>query len=248
VKALVTGASAGLGRALAEHLAERCDDVIGIDRDRPGEDAPFAHWPCDLSDASAIDDLADRLAEAGPFDWLVFNAGISATGPFEAIDPDAYARLIAVNTEAPIVLCAALAKADALARGGHIVFVSSLSHFTGYPGAAAYAASKDALAVYGKSIRKPFAGSFGVSVSVVCPGPLRTDHAARHAPQGADAEKRMPPDEAARLILTAAEKGRAMILPGRSTKSLAWAGRLAPGPVTRAMRKIIYEKLDRPVW
>lgn len=247
-RALVTGASAGLGRAFAEQLAAGGYAVTGIDRDAPGADAPFDHLRCDLADPGAVDTLVGDLAGRGPFGWIVLNAGISATGPFEAIPPEAHARLLAVNTEAPMMLCAGLAAAGALAPGGRLVFVSSLSHFTGYPGAASYGASKDALAVYAKSVRAPFKKAFGVSVSVACPGPLRTDHAARHTPQGADAKKRMPPDEAAKRILAAAQRGKAMITPGAGATMFAFAGRLAPGPVTGAMKRIIYDRLDRSVF
>lgn len=247
-KALVTGSSAGLGRAFAERLAAGGHAVTGIDRDAPGADVPFDHMLCDLADPGAVDALLAELAARGPFDRVILNAGISATGPFETIPPEAHARLLAVNTEAPMVLTAGLAAAGALASGGRLVFVSSLSHFTGYPGAASYGASKDALAAYARSIRKPFEKAFGVSVSVACPGPLRTDHAERHAPEGADAAKRMPPDEAARRILAAAQAGRAMITPGAGAAMFALLGRLAPGPVTSAMKRIIYDKLDRSVF
>ena len=245
--ALVTGATAGLGRAMAERLAGDGYRVIGVDRDDPEKSVPFEHWRCDLADSAAVDALADRLAGAGPFDRVVFNAGISATGPFAAIPAEAHARLLAVNLEAPMVLCAVLAGAGALARGGRIVFVSSLSHFTGYPGAASYAASKDALAVYAMSIRKPFAKRLGVGVSVAFPGPLRTDHAARYAPPGADASRRMDPEVAAGLILAEADRGRAMIVPGRAARLVALAGRIAPGPVTAMMKRIIHDRLDGPV-
>ncbi|WP_306120846.1 MULTISPECIES: SDR family NAD(P)-dependent oxidoreductase [unclassified Roseitalea] len=247
-RALVTGASAGLGRAIAERLAAEGHDVTGVDRDHPGAEAPFAHIACDLADRDSVDALAARLIEDGPFDQTVLNAGISATGPFEAIPAKAHARVMAVNAEAPMVLCAALARAGALSRGGRVVFVSSLSHFTGYPGAASYAAAKDALAVYARSIRKPFARTLGVTVSAAFPGPLRTDHAARHAPAGADAEKRMAPDVAARLILAEAARGRAVIVPGARARWMALAGRIAPAAVTGAMRRIVYDKLDRAVW
>lgn len=101
---------------------------------------------------------------------------------------------------------------------------------------------------YAKSVRAPFKKAFGVSVSVACPGPLRTDHAARHAPQDADAAKRMPPDEAAKRILAAAQRGKAMITPGAGATLFAFAGRLAPGLVTSAMKRIIYDRLDGSVF
>lgn len=247
-KALVTGASAGLGRAFATQLAAQGYQVVGLDRDKPGPDAAFDHVACDLADRRLLDVVLPKLIEQGPFDCVVLNAGISATGPFEQVPPEAHARLLTINTEAPMALTASLAAGGALASGGSLVFISSLSHFTGYPGAASYGASKDAIAVYAKSIRSAFAKTLGVSVSVAYPGPLRTDHAARHAPDGADASKRMVPDEAARLILADAAKGKATILPGGGAKLFALAGRLAPDRVTRTMKRLIYDKLDKPVF
>ncbi len=138
-------------------------------------------------------------------------------------------------------------QADKINHHGHIAFISSLSHFTGYPGASSYAASKDALAVYAKSIRKAFKKSHGIRVTTAYPGPLKTEHAARHAPENADAAKRMLPEEAATLIWGDMSKGSAFSLPGMPAKLFALLGRIAPKPLTFAMRMIIYNKLDKTV-
>ena len=244
-KALVTGGSAGLGRAVCAHLLAEGWQVTSVDREPgTGHDGPD-ELRCDLSDREAVDALAPELARRGPFDLVVLNAGISATGRFEMIPADIHRRVLSVNAEAPLVLCAGLATAGALARGGTVIFVSSLAHQTGYPGASSYAASKGAVAVYARSIRKPFRDALGVNVACAFPGPLRTDHAARHAPEGSDASKRMLPETAARLILAGARRGRAVIFPGFGARLFATAGTLLPGPVTRLMRRIIFERLDR---
>jgi short-subunit dehydrogenase len=106
--------------------------------------------------------------------------------------------VLRVNAEAPMVIAAALLESKHMhCSGAAMVFVSSLSHFTGYPGAASYAASKDALAIYARSMRK-YAASKGVTlITVAFPGPLKTDHAERHSPEGADDSKRMDPGQAA---------------------------------------------------
>lgn len=246
-RALVTGSTSGLGRALADVLVNVGFEVLGVDRAAP-DAAAFETIACDLANPVAVDAMIVKLARRGPFDRIIFNAGISATGSFEAIPPQAHARLMTVNAEAPMVMCGGLAGAGAIAGGGRVAFVSSLSHFTGYPGAASYAASKDALAAYAKSIRKPYAKNFNVSVSAVYPGPLKTDHAARHAPDGADAEKRMAPAEAARLILAGMDGGKAVIVPGGPARLFAIAGQVAPGFVTKIMKRIIYDRLSGPVW
>ena len=243
--ALVTGGSAGLGRAIVEHLLGDGWRVVAVDRHDGAMASNHEHLTCDLADRGAVDALRERLVTMGPFHLAVFNAGVSATGRFEAIPLDAYRRLMTVNAETPMILAAGLVRAGILA--GPMCFVSSLSHFTGYPGAAVYAASKDALTVYARSVRKPFARR-GVSVTLACPGPLRTDHAERHAPAGADATKRMPPAVAARIILDATFAGRRLVVPGAANRLAALTGTLLPRAMMRQMRRLILDRLDREVW
>ena len=247
-RALVTGGSAGLGGAICTQLAAEGWAVTNVDRTPANDASGIDTLRRDLSDRETVDALVAELAGRGPFDIVVLNAGISATGSFEKIPSEAHGRLLAVNAEAPIVLCAGLAAVGALAEGGSVIFVSSLAHRTGYPGASSYAASKGVVAVYAKSIRKPFRDRLGVHVACAFPGPLRTDHAARHAPEGADASKRMLPETAAKLILADARRGRTVILPGLGARVFWAAGTLLPGPVTLAMRRIIFEKLDREAY
>jgi short-subunit dehydrogenase len=247
-RALITGGSAGLGKAFREALLADGYHVTSIDRSQVSDDAQLAHISCDLSERDAVDRLVAQLAGKGPFDVVILNAGVSATGQFEKIPIEAHRRLLALNAEAPLVLTAALAEQGGLAEGGRVVFISSLSHQTGYPGAASYAASKDTVAAYAKSIRKPFRRDLDVAVCCAFTGPLRTDHAARHAPDGSRVEGRMEPEEAARLILAGAAKGQAVIIPGFGAKLFAIAGSLFPGPVTRIMRRLIYARLERDVF
>ncbi|MEN0001596.1 MAG: SDR family NAD(P)-dependent oxidoreductase [Pseudomonadota bacterium] len=246
-RACVTGAYQGLGRAIAQQLHDQGYAVTTIDRSRMDVDTPFDHHTTDLANRAQVDALIDVLARQEPFDMLVFNAGISATGKFEEIDPEAHARVLEVNAVAPISLCAALMGRTRIAQGARICFVSSLSHFTGYPGAASYGASKDAVAVYANSVRKKWRQANDVSVTTAYPGPLRTEHAARHAPEGAKADKRMAPQQAAELILNDVASGKPVSLPGGGAKLFAFAGRLMPALVTNVMRRVIYDKLNRNV-
>ncbi|WP_299866912.1 SDR family NAD(P)-dependent oxidoreductase [uncultured Hoeflea sp.] len=250
----MTGGSAGLGAACVRWLAGRGFDVVSLDRDPPQPDAQGAsgcdsrtgavrHHQCDLADRDALDQALKTLVDEEPFDLVVLNAGISAAGRFEDIDTATQLAVLRINTEAPMVIAARLLGAKAVNPGAAMLFVSSLSHFTGYPGAAGYAASKDALAVYAKSMRKA-AKARGVSITVAFPGPLRTAHAERYAPKGADASKRMDPDQAAHAILSDAISGRKTSIPGMPNRTFAIIGRLAPKPVTALMRRLIYAKLE----
>jgi NAD(P)-dependent dehydrogenase (short-subunit alcohol dehydrogenase family) len=244
MRALVTGAASGLGRALATALAARGGTVCALDRDAPGlATLPLSteQIAADLADRPGRPALAARLAAVGPFDAVLHVAGISATGRFEAIDPAAHAAVIEVNLTAPIVLTDTLIARGALAPGASLVFVASLSHRTGYPGAAVYAASKDGLVAYAEALAaSPEAR--GLHVLTVLPGPLDTPHAARHAPPGASRRGRMDPDRAARAIL--ARLGtRGTLTPGLGPAALGLLGRLAPGLATELMRRALYRPL-----
>lgn len=242
-RALVTGGSAGLGAAAVNWLQANNYDVVVLDRDTawPGK-TQVDYIRCDLASRTDLDKVMPGLIAAGPYDLIFLNAGINATGRFERIDARAHIDVIRINAEAPMVITARLFEAGVIRRGAAAVFVSSLSHFTGYPGAASYAASKDALAIYAKSMRA-YAKKAGVTLTVAFPGPLNTDHAERHAPEGADAGKRMDPAEAAMLILTDALAGRKTSIPGPANRIFAVIGRIAPKPVTALMRRLIYDRL-----
>jgi short-subunit dehydrogenase len=244
-RALVTGGSAGLGAASVGWLQANGYEVVVLDRDRPWTGKkPVDFIRCDLASRTELDDVLPELIAAGPYDLVLLNAGINATGKFEALDPRSHIEVLRINAEAPMVIAAGLLEAGACRPGGAMVFVSSLSHFTGYPGAASYAASKDALAIFARSMRK-FAASRRVTLTVAFPGPLKTDHAERHAPEGADGSKRMDPDRAAGLIMTDALAGRKTSIPGAGNRAFAIVGRLFPKPVTAVMRRLIYVRLKR---
>ena len=251
----MTGSAAGLGAALAKRLLGGGWTVEGVDRNGPPDgsgagpsDQPrsdggaYIHHRGDLSDAAAVDALAASLA--GPFDLVVLNAGISATGRFEAIPAEAHARLLAINAEAPLVLADDLLARRRMAPGGALVLVASLAVDVGYPGAASYAATKEALAAYGRSLARVKGAP---RLTIVHPGPIRTEHAARHSPDGSSDRARMEPDEMARRILAGAWKG-GTLRPGGAARAAGLAGRLAPRALTGIMRRTLFEKLDREVY
>ncbi len=247
MRALVTGAAVGLGREIARQLAARGTLVTAIDR-LPVEPAPgLTPRQLDLADRGAVDRLLQELADEPSFDWVVHNAGISATGNFERIPDAAYLRLLTVNCETPMVITAAMVRMAKIAPGGRLVFISSLSHFTGYPGGAAYGASKDALTIYARSIR-PALKRRGIGVTTVFPGPVRTGHASRHAPPDASANRRMDPAKLAARIIRAAERGKKTLYPGLIAKSGRLFGGLMPRRMTAFMRRTIFEKLERDVY
>ncbi len=152
-------------------------------------------------------------------------------------------KIIAVNAIGPMIMASLLIGNNAMAKGSTMVFMSSLSHQTGYPGAASYAASKDALAVYAKSVAKEFA-NHKVNVMRVFPRPINTNMAQRHAPKDANAKKRMPAEKVATQILNAARKGSDVLYPDNVSRLVAVASTIMPRAMTKLMRRIIFEKLD----
>jgi NAD(P)-dependent dehydrogenase (short-subunit alcohol dehydrogenase family) len=185
MKALVTGATAGIGRAVALRLAADGFEVIVHGRDagrgakvveeieRSGGKARFV--AADLGDPRAIQQLAGQV---GDIDVLVNNAGHSAWGPTAELDVATFDSMFADNVRAPFYLVAAFAPSMAARGKGSIINVSSMAGRLGLAGGAAYGATKAALI----SLTQAWTAEFsprGVRVNAVAPGPVNTRPEAR---------------------------------------------------------------------
>ncbi len=179
--ALVTGASGGIGGAIARALHGAGATVaLSGTREGPlealaGELGTRAHvLPCDLSDAAAVDGLPKRAAEAmGAVDILVNNAGITRDQLFMRMKDDEWSAVLDVNLGAAMRLSRGVLRGMMRARWGRIVNVSSIVGAIGNPGQANYAAAKAGLVAMGKSIAYEVAAR-GITVNAIAPGFVET--------------------------------------------------------------------------
>jgi 3-oxoacyl-[acyl-carrier protein] reductase len=183
--ALVTGASRGIGRAIAVALATAGAEVWCISTKAGGCDETIAAiaavggkaqgLPCDVSDAASVDAMAKTVLQGdGRVDLLINNAGVTRDGAFLRMAPEDFDAVVNTNLRGTFLVCRAFARAMAKARNGRIVNVGSVVGLTGNAGQANYAASKAGLVGLSRSLAKEFAGR-GITVNVVAPGLIATD-------------------------------------------------------------------------
>jgi 3-oxoacyl-[acyl-carrier protein] reductase len=185
--ALVTGASRGIGRAVAVALAARgarvfctstkaggCDETLAAIRAAATGSEPQA-LVVDVADPAQVEALAKSvLGAAGTLDLLVNNAGITRDGLFLRMSPEDFDAVLGTNLRGAFLVCKAFARTLAKARGGRIVNIGSVVGITGNAGQANYAASKAGLVGLSKSLAQEFAGR-SVTVNVIAPGFVETD-------------------------------------------------------------------------
>jgi short-subunit dehydrogenase len=178
----ITGASTGIGEALARHyagpetaiglFARRRDLLEKLAAGLPGRTAIY---PADITDIAAIGASAqDFTARFGAPDLVIANAGISVgTHGDELADVDKLRRVLDVNVAGLAATMAAFAPAMRAAGGGTLCGIASVAGFRGIPGAGAYSSSKAAAIAWLEALRNELAGS-GVSVVTICPGYIDT--------------------------------------------------------------------------
>jgi 3-oxoacyl-[acyl-carrier protein] reductase len=179
-RALVTGASGGIGGAIARALhGQGAAVALSGTRVAPlealaGELGGAAVLPCDLSDPAAVEGLPKAAADAlGGVDVLVNNAGITRDQLFMRMSDDDWAKVIEVNLTSTMRLSRGVLRGMMKARWGRIVNVSSVVGVTGNPGQANYAASKAGVIGMSKSLAAEVA-SRGITVNCVAPGFIAT--------------------------------------------------------------------------
>jgi short-subunit dehydrogenase len=171
---LLTGATGGLGQAIARRLHAAGAQLVLTGRRAEVLEGLAAETGAltvavDLADPAAVDGLAEACADV---DVLVSNAGLPGSGHLLSFAVEEIDRALAVNLRAPMVLARHLAERMVARRSGHIVFMSSLAGKAANPGSSVYSATKFGLRGFALSLREDLRSS-GVGVSVVLPGFVR---------------------------------------------------------------------------
>jgi short-subunit dehydrogenase len=257
--ALLTGATGGLGRAIARAVAARGADLVLSSR-KPDELAELAAGLPGEGHRTLVCDLADEgaalrlLAEAGDVDVLVANAGLPASGRLDGFSQEEIGRALRVNLESPVRMARELAPRLVERGCGQLVFVSSISGKAATARASLYAATKFGVRGFALCLREDLRGT-GVGVSVISPGAIRA--AGMFADSGAGSPPLIgtgTPEQVAAAVVRAIEYDRSEItvapLRQRALSRIAinapeLSGRLAGEMATRVADEIARGQTDK---
>ena len=234
----MTGASSGIGAAMARQLAAEGTELVLVARSRERLDAlaaelavPSEVLVADLSDPEQVEVVAQRIARVtGPVDLVVNNAGYGQRGDLTDAAPSVWLDMVQVNVSA-VVRCthAALHRARDGGRVQGVLNVASVAGFAATAGLGVYSATKSFLVAFGQGVQTE-ARSSGVTVCTLCPGLTRTDFHRRARMQ----DLRLPglvwqeADEVARAGLAGVAAGRALVVPGAVNKVAVTGARILP--------------------
>jgi short-subunit dehydrogenase len=247
--ALITGASSGIGLALAEALARRGRNLILVARQRDalesiaceltqrfGVEVLFSS--CDLSEPLQISGLLQELELADQqIDLLINNAGIGSAGAFINQDWSREQQLIELNILALTRLCHAIGQRMTAQGGGQILNVASVASFQPGPWMSNYYASKAFVLSFSEGLREELK-EHGIHVCVLCPGPTRSAffrNAQMKSTRFEQSSLMMSCEEVALIAVRALEKNRAIIIPGWRNKLMAYWPRLVPRALVRRL-------------
>lgn len=248
--ALITGASAGIGREFARQLATRARTLVLLARReqrlnelRDELRNRNAHLNVharvvDLCDKGQIDDLIAWLErDKINIDFLINNAGLGDYGSFATSDPERDDRILEVNIVAPTLLTRRLLPQMIARKRGAILNVSSSAGFLPIPGMAVYAASKAYVNSFSEALRAELRGT-GLTVTALCPGPVHTEFGDVAKRPGGEPERGpefvyVSVEKTARDALAAVEADRPLVIPGLAMKIGMFLVRITPMSILR---------------
>ncbi len=245
-RALVTGASSGIGEAFARLLAAQSTDLVVVARDEArlatlaaeleqGHGVAVEVLVADLADRSTLRTVADRLqSTTSPIDLLINNAGFGFSGDFIDLDPDLETSVVDVNVSAMHRLAHAAGTAMSARQRGGIINVSSVAGFGPSPKAATYAATKAFVTSFSEALHMEL-GPLGVVVTCLCPGLTRTEfqQRANASTDAAPATLWQSADTVAEVGLRGLAAGKAVVVPGAHNKVFRVALKVSPSGLVR---------------
>lgn len=260
--ALVTGASSGIGLAIAHELARRGHSLVLVARD-PGRLSVAEHAlrdahgsavqsiALDLGEPFAAEALLARLAalRCPPLDVVVHNAGFGVLGPFATSSPDTADAMLALDVAFPMRFTRLVLPAMLERRAGHILIVASTAAFQAGPFMAVYYASKAFVLSFAEALAEELRGS-GVSVTALCPGPVPTAFQARAGIGDPSLLGSLLAVSAARVArdgVRGMERGRRVVVPGVLSRLAVQALRVVPRAfAARVVRRMQEQRGQRP--
>jgi hypothetical protein len=253
--ALITGASAGLGREFAKLAARDGHDVVLVARRKErlqelARELAAAHGisatvvDADLSDRAAPRTIVDRTRSAGlSIDFLINNAGFGSHGSFVDTDFARQAEMVDVNIRALMELCHLFLPSMLARKSGRILNVASLAGFVPGPYIAAYYATKAFVLSFSEALAAELRGT-GITVTAACPGPTKTEFGAV-ANSRRSGRFRAASADAASVALhgyQAMLAGRVVAIPGFANRLTAQAVRFTP----RAVVRFVAARVNKP--
>jgi hypothetical protein len=252
--ALVTGASAGIGRAFVERLARDAWDLILVARRRERLDEIAARLraggelhvdvlAADLGHSDGVRAVEERIAKEPTLELVVNNAGFGTSGPFAELDRDAEEEEIRLNVLALLRLTHAALDAFRARGHGSIVNVSSLAGFQPGPYTATYAATKAFVNSFTQAVAEEVRGS-GIRLQLLCPGFTRTEfqEVAGVRTEGIPSFAWMEPAAVVDASLEALRSGDLVVIPGGGNKVLGAVMRALPAAVVRRAGAVLMRR------
>jgi NAD(P)-dependent dehydrogenase (short-subunit alcohol dehydrogenase family) len=245
----ITGSSAGFGRILAETLLAHGDAVVATARDPRAlsdlvekyPDAVLA-LPLDVTDARQVREAVDAAVAEGPVDVLVNNAGHGLVGALEELSDQEIHEVLAVNLLGALTVTRAVLPHMRARRRGHIVQMSSVGGVIGNPGHAIYATSKFALEGASEALAGEVA-PFGIRVTIVEPGPFRTEFLGRSMRQATPIPDYEDGPAGALRARFATDHGRQAGDPVRAVEAIIDVVRSPSGPLRLPLGRAAVERI-----
>jgi short-subunit dehydrogenase len=249
---LITGASSGIGRALAFEFAARGFNLFLTARNQESLRQVAAECaqkfgvetkvhPADLCDSKAVDELLQALS-ASPIEILVNNAGFGVVGEFAQTDVAIELKMLDVQLSATLKLTKALLPPMLARQSGRILNVASVYSFAPVPFQSVYSACKAFMLSFSESLSEELEGT-GVTVTAICPGTTQSDFRVRAGIEEKEKPRGVAAESVARIAVRETLKGKHLVVPGFANRVFVFFTRRLPvGIVPRLVRFINHKR------